>query len=402
MNKLVKYDIDKKLRKRKEITMRFVHTADLHIGKFVNEFSMLKDQEYILDQIITILEEEKADALIIAGDVYDRSIPPAEAVALLDRFLSELIQKDIKVFMISGNHDSPERIGFAKDIVEEKGLYIAGTYDGNARVVNLKDDYGTIKIHLLPFIKPAVVKYYLQEEKINDYQNSVQALIQQAGLKKEERNILMTHYFITSGGIQPELSDSESTISVGGVDNVDASVFEGYDYVALGHIHRSQTIGGNHIRYAGSPIKYSFSEVHHKKSVTIIDMKEKGQLDIRVRDLKPLHDMRKIKGNLKELMDEKIQKEADVNDYIQATLTDAKELIDPIGTLRTVYPNTMQVIIEKNIRNEENVVAFERIKNRSTIEIYKEFYEAVVGQDFDQERYALMKEIIDEANEREV
>jgi exonuclease SbcD len=381
--------------------MKFIHTADLHIGKFVNEFSMLKDQEFILEQILSIIEEEEADALIIAGDIYDRSIPPAEAVAVLDRFLSDLIQKNIKVFLISGNHDSPERIGFAKKILEDKGLYIAGTYDGNDRIITLEDSYGQINIHLLPFVKPAVVKYYLKEEKIEDYNNSVQAIINHANLNKNDRNLLVTHYFITSGGMEPELSDSESVISVGGVDNVDASVFEGYDYVALGHIHRSQKIGGEHIRYAGSPIKYSFSEVHHKKSVTVIELKEKDQVIIQTRELKPLHDMRKIKGNLKALMDEKVAKEADVNDYIQATLTDTNELIDPIGTLRSVYPNTMQVIIEKNIRKEENIAHFEKIKNRSTIEIYEEFYKVVTGQEFDESRSTLMREIIGEASGEE-
>ncbi|BCN29732.1 exonuclease SbcCD subunit D [Anaeromicropila herbilytica] len=382
--------------------MKFIHTADLHIGKFVNEFSMLKDQEYILNQMIDIIEEEQADGLIIAGDIYDRSIPPAEAVSVLDNFLSRLVDKGIRIFMISGNHDSPERIGFAKSIVEEKGLYIAGTYDGNARSITLQDKYGNLNIHLLPFVKPAVVKYYLQEDKIEDYHHSVEAMIKKFDIVENERNILLTHYFITSGATIPEISDSESVISVGGVDNVDASVFEGYDYVALGHIHRPQIIGGSHIRYAGSPIKYSFSEVHHKKSVTVIELKEKGKVDIRTRELTPIHNMRKIKGNLKELMSEDIIKEADVNDYIQATLTDADEIMDPIGTLRSVYPNTMQVIIEKNIKNNENVVAFEKIKNRSTIDIYEEFYQSVTGQEFDEKRYEVMKEIIEEASGEEV
>lgn len=377
--------------------MKFIHTGDLHIGKFVNEFSMLKDQEYILKQIEEIVKEEKAEGLIIAGDVYDRSIPPAEAVAVLDGFLSDLIKKGIQVFLISGNHDSPERVGFASSILEDQGLHIAGTFEGELKKVTVEDQYGPLNIYLLPFMKSAVVKYYFPESKIENYEDSVRTILEQCAINTEERNVLVTHHFVTSGGKSPELSDSENMISVGGVDNVDASVFKDFDYVALGHIHRAQEIGGRHIRYSGSPIKYSFSEVFHKKSVCVVEITDKGQVDIRLRDLIPLHDMRKIKGNMQDLMSEEVTKEGDTNDYIQATLTDTKEIIDPIGTLRSVYPNTMQIITLKNTRTEEDMESGSgEIKKKSTMEIFEEFFCAVTDREFDESRKNVMREIIEE------
>lgn len=386
--------------------MRILHTADLHIGKVVNEFSMLEDQKYILQQILEIAHKREVDAVIIAGDVYDRSIPPAEAVTLLDWFLESLVESKIQVFMISGNHDSPERVGFASNILDYKGLYIAGESNGIAKKVTINDSYGPIHFYLLPFMKPQIVKYYLSlgkvekeiEDSIRTFEEGVRASLKEMEVEEEERNILITHHFVTNCGIAPEESDSEVSLSLGGVDNVEASVFDDFDYVALGHIHRPQMVKRESIRYAGSPLKYSFSEVLHKKSITIIEMKEKGDLTIENVELKPLKDMRKIKGELKELMDPKYYGQANVEDYIQATLTDDMELVDPIGTLRSVYPNVMQIILEKNLRETKgDQKNFIERKSKSTIELFDEFYTNVTSRDFDEERRQIMLDILEEA-----
>ncbi len=374
--------------------MKLVHTADLHIGKVVNEFSMCKDQDYVLKQILDIVKEEEADALLIAGDVYDRSIPPAEAVNLLDEFLTELVNRNIKVFLISGNHDSPDRLNFAGSILNNSGVYIAGTFTEQMKKVSIADEYGMVHIHLLPYAKPQVMRYYLGDEY---KEHEVEEYIKRNLKSNRERNILITHHFVTNQGVSPEQSDSEMPLSIGGTDCVDAGALKEFDYVALGHIHRGQKVKEEWIRYSGSPLKYSFSEVFHKKSVTVIELKEKGNLTIYERPLVALHDMRKIKGSLKELIKDETVQASDPNDYLQVTLTDTKELVDPIGTLRSVYPNVMQLILEKNIRTErELILVDEKIKNRSTLEIYSEFFETVTGRAFDEKRKEVIQTALEE------
>jgi exonuclease SbcD len=374
--------------------MKLVHTADLHIGKVVNEFSMCKDQDYVLKQILDILKEEEADALLIAGDVYDRSIPPAEAVNLLDEFLTELVNRNIKVFLISGNHDSPDRLNFAGSILNNSGVYIAGTFTEQMKKVSIADEYGMVHIHLLPYAKPQVMRYYLGDEY---KEHEVEEYIKRNLKSTRERNILITHHFVTNQGVSPEQSDSEMPLSIGGTDCVEAGALKVFDYVALGHIHRGQKVKEEWIRYSGSPLKYSFSEVFHKKSVTVIELKEKGNVTIYERPLFALHDMRKIKGSLKELIKDETVQAADPNDYLQVTLTDTKELVDPIGTLRSVYPNVMQLILEKNIRTERELIQVdEKIKNRSTLEIYSEFFETVTGRAFDEKRKEVIQTALEE------
>lgn len=377
--------------------MKLIHTADLHIGKVVNEFSMLKDQEHVLRQMVQIAKEEKADAFLIAGDVYDRTIPPAEAVVLLDWFLRELAGLQIPVLMISGNHDSGERLGFAGSILEQKEFYIGSSFEGKLKKVTLNDTIGKINVYLLPFLKPQIVRHYLPEEPVHSYEEAVRAALATGQVDTGERNLLLTHYFVTNMGISPELSDSESRISVGGTDNVDVSVFSEFDYVALGHIHGPQKVGRESVRYAGSPLKYSFSEVFHKKSVTVIEMKEKGDVTIRTRELVPLHDMRKIKGTLEELMCPEVVGSADSLDYLHVTLTDREELMDAMGSLRSVYPNVMQLIIEKNMRADEaRLSQTHEFREKKTLDIFQEFYELVTDQPFDEERQTVIAELIDQ------
>ena len=377
--------------------MKLIHTADLHIGKMVNGFSMLKDQEYVLKQIVEIAMEEKADALIIAGDIYDRNIPPSEAVMVFDQFVSGLIEEGIPVLFVSGNHDSPERLSFARNILAQKNLHIGGIFGGRVECACFHDEYGEVLIHLVPFVKPPVVRHVLGNEKIISYEDSVRGMLDTIDLDKKKRNILVTHYFITNMGTLPEISDSETRISVGGTDNVDLSLFDNFDYVALGHIHGPQRIGRDTVRYAGSPLKYSFSEIFHKKSVTVIELNEKENVILRTRELKPLHDLRKVKGKLEDLISKEVSSMADPMDYLQVTLTNEEELIDPIGTLRSVYPNVMQLILEKNLRKKDAVSKkADHIKNKTTLELYKEFYESVTEREFDRQRKEIMISLIDE------
>ncbi len=374
--------------------MKIIHTADLHIGKMVHEFDMLKDQEYVLNQMIEIAKEEQVDAFVIAGDVYDRSIPPADAVSTFNIFVSQLSELGIPILLVSGNHDSGERLSFASSILDKEGFFICGSYDGHVKKVRLKDEYGYVNFYLLPFMKPPVVKYYHEEENISSYEDAIKVVVDNIDINENERNVLITHYFVTNLGVLPECSDSETRISVGGADNIDVSIFDQFDYVALGHIHGPQKIGREQVRYSGSPLKYSFSEVFHKKSVTIIDLNE--EVKIYTRELEPLHDMRKIKGTLEDLISEEVYSLANTEDYLQITLTNQEELVDAIGALRSIYPNVMQLIFEKNIREEDaNYTKAGELRHKTTLDIYHEFYEAMTGSEFDEERKEIMSRLID-------
>lgn len=377
--------------------MKFIHTADLHIGKIVNEFSMLEEQKHILQQILKIVKEENADGLILAGDIYDRSVPSAEAVLVLDEFLKEAIEMGIQIFMISGNHDSPERIGFAKSILEKKGLHIEGVIRGNMMPIQMEDEYGTLNVYLLPFAKPAILRHLYQDDSIQTCEDGVRTIIDQSGVDEQARNLLVTHHFVTSKGQTPEQSESESNLLLGGAESVDVSVFKPFDYVALGHIHGPQRMGRDTVRYSGSPVKYSFSEVYHKKSVTIVELKEKGNVVISVKELMPIHNMRKIVGTLDGLMKEEIYREDDVNDYLHVTLLDKQELFDPMGTLRSVYPNVMQIAFAKNEKKEStDSASVAKARDKSIYEHFKDFYASVTGEEIEGEYEECIRSVIEE------
>ena len=372
--------------------MKLLHTGDLHIGKRIFELSMLEEQKHVLQQILRIAKEEKVEAVLIAGDVYDRSVPATEAVELLDEFLTELVEADIKVIMISGNHDSPERVGFASKILERQGLHIAGTYDGTLKKVILEDEWGELEIVCLPFVKPGIVG----EKNCADAVKAV--------LKKEEekrgRRILVTHYFVTGpGGKSPLLSESETMIDVGGIDNVPVNALDGFDYVALGHIHKYQQIGKEPVYYAGTPLKYSFAEAGSEKSVNIVELCEKGNCKVSRRVLQPIHEMRCIKGKLKDLISPEVVHAQDVSpeDYIQATLTDKEELIDPIGTLRSVYPNTLQILLEKNVSSDAEKMESRLHKEiKGLEELFADFYELLTGEVLNEKQERIVREIMEE------
>ena len=340
--------------------MKILHLSDLHIGKIIYEQSLLEDQEYMLKQIEKIIEKEKIEAVLISGDIYDRSIPPADAVDILNKFLNTLIKTlKVKVFIISGNHDSKERLNFGSQIFENDGLYIQTTYTGKIRKVELTEK---INIYMLPFIKPIEVKQYFENTKIETYNDAIKQIISKEKIDKNKINILMAHQFVTSGTINPETSESE-TINIGGIDNVDASNFSEFDYVALGHIHGPQKIGNEKIRYSGTMLKYSFSEVAHNKSAVIIEIKE-GELDYKLKPLIPLRDMRKIQGPIEELIKEENYKGTNQQDYIKAIITNEEAIYDAIGQIRKIYPNTLSLDIlnSKSYNSDTHIENFEKIK----------------------------------------
>lgn len=353
--------------------MRFLHTADLHIGKRVNEFSMLEDQEYILRRILEIADREQVDGVLIAGDVYDKQIPPAEAVRLFDWFLTKLNSRGLPVFVISGNHDSVERLSFGARIMGESGVHLTQSYEGTLSPVRLEDEYGPLNLWLLPFLKPAMVKRFFPEQEIETYQDALSAVIGGMELDTSQRNLLVAHQFVT--GTVLSGSEEAAEVFVGGVENVDASVFEPFDYVALGHIHRAQAAGAEHIRYSGTPLKYSFSEIGHSKSVTIVELKEKGELQIRQEPLTPLRQMRELRGRYEDLVLRENYQGTALEDYLHVILTDENDIPDVIGRLRSIYPNIMKIDYD-NARTRASQALMQETaeKEQSPMELLAAFF----------------------------
>ena len=380
--------------------MRFLHTADLHIGKRVNEFSMLEDQEYILRQILKTADKEQVEAVLIAGDVYDKQVPSAEAVRLFDWFLTQLNSRKLPVIVIGGNHDSVERLSFGAQIMEESGVYLTQSYDGKVVPVRLEDEYGPVNLWMLPFLKPAMVKRFFSEQDIVTYQDALETVIGNMELNREERNLLIAHQFVT-GAVTGGSEDSVE-VFVGGVENVDASVFADFDYVALGHIHRAQSAGGEQIRYSGTPLKYSFSEIRHEKSVTIAELKEKGSLTVHQEPLKPLHDMREIRGSYEELTRRSTWQGTAVEDYLQVTLTDEQDIPDAIAKLRSIYPNILELRYDNaRTRAFGEITAEAEPERRTPMELFAALYEQQNGAPLSPEQTGLLERLIREIWEEE-
>lgn len=371
--------------------MKIMHLSDLHIGKKVNEYSMLQDQIYILKEILRIIDNEKVETVIIAGDVYDRSLPPNEALELFDEFLYQLSSRNVNVFVISGNHDSPERISYGGRMMTENKIFLSPVYDGNVKPTTLNDDYGEVNFYLLPFIRPADIRRYFPDENIENYTDAVKVAIDNMNVDFSERNILITHQFVTGA----ELSESEDII-VGGTDNVSGEVFDGFDYVALGHIHREQTVGKDNIRYCGTPLKYSFSEAKHIKSVTILDFKDKENIEYSKIPLTPLRDMREISGTYDELTLKSNYENTNVDDYLHITLTDEEDIPDAIGKLRSIYPNIMKLDYD-NLRTRGSgiVDAIENIESKSPFELFADLFKQQNNQDMSEEQEEIMRNLID-------
>lgn len=371
--------------------MKIMHLSDLHIGKKVNEYSMLQDQIYILKEILRIIDNEKVETVIIAGDVYDRSLPPNEALELFDEFLYQLSGRNVNVFVISGNHDSPERISYGGRMMTENKIFLSPVYDGNVKPITLNDDYGEVNFYLLPFVRPADIRRYFPDENIENYTDAVKVAIDNMNVDFSERNILVTHQFVTGA----ELSESED-IMVGGTDNVSGEVFDGFDYVALGHIHREQTVGKDNIRYCGTPLKYSFSEAKNIKSVTILDFNDKGNIEYSKIPLTPLRDMREIRGTYYELTLKSSYESTNTEDYLHITLTDEEDIPDAIGKLRSIYPNIMKLDYDNlRTRGSGTVDAIENIESKSPFELFADLFKQQNNQDMSEEQEEIMRNLID-------
>lgn len=371
--------------------MKIMHLSDLHIGKKVNEYSMLQDQIYILKEILRIIDNEKVETVIIAGDVYDRSLPPNEALELFDEFLYQLSSRNVNVFVISGNHDSPERISYGGRMMTENKIFLSPVYDGNVKSITLNDDYGEVNFYLLPFVRPADIRRYFPDENIENYTDAVKVAIDNMNVDFSERNILVTHQFVTGA----ELSESEDII-VGGTDNVSGEVFDGFDYVALGHIHREQTVGKDNIRYCGTPLKYSFSEAKHIKSVTILDFNDKGNIEYSKIPLTPFRDMREIRGTYYELTLKSSYESTNTEDYLHITLTDEEDIPDAIGKLRSIYPNIMKLDYDNlRTRGSGTVDAIENIESKSPFELFADLFKQQNNQDMSEEQEEIMRNLID-------
>lgn len=378
--------------------MKFIHLSDLHIGKRVNEFSMLEEQRYILLKILEIIEQEKPDAVLIAGDVYDKSQPSGEAVKMLDEFIFRLSDMPLSAFIISGNHDSAERLSFGSRIMERANIFISPVYDGTIQKHTLKDEWGEVNIFMLPFIKPVNVRQAFPDEEINGYTDAIAAAISKMDVDESKRNIIISHQFVT-GAIK---CDSEE-ISLGGTDNVDVAVYDKFDYVALGHIHSPQKLIRDTVRYSGTPLKYSFSECRHKKSVTVVEMGEKGNVQIKLIPLISKRDLVEIEGSYDELMSKDYYEKLNhKEDYYHITLTDENDVVDALSKLRCVYTNIMKLDYNNTrTRSALTVESVENVKEKSPTEIFGELYYKQNGSDMSKEQSEFLQGVIENVWEAE-
>lgn len=385
-----------------EVYMRLIHLSDLHIGKRVNEFSMLEDQEYILKEILGIIDDEQPDGVIIAGDVYDKSVPSEEAVKLLDSFLTSLAKRKLQVYIISGNHDSAAKLAFASSLIALSGIHISPVYDsaqiamigdGLVRPYKLEDGKGQmVNIYMLPFVKPAMVRAVFPDEAdyIKDYTDACRVAVEHMDVDEKVTNILVAHQFVT-GAVR-----SESEENVGGLDNVDVSVFDSFDYVALGHIHGPQKVGRETVRYCGTPLKYSLSEANHTKSVTVVDIPENKKIEIRTVPLVPMHELREVKGTFDELMDRRNYEGTAVDDYLYVVLTDEDDVPDALGKLRTVYPNVMKLGYDNTrTRVTQTIDDGAVLEGKKPIDLFGELYEKQNNKEMSDEQRSFVQDIID-------
>lgn len=374
--------------------MKLIHLSDLHLGKRVNDFPMLEDQAYILDRILEIIDAEQPEAVLIAGDVYDKTIPSSEAVALLDDFLVKLADRSLAVLLISGNHDSPERLAFANRLMEGRGVYIAPVYHGEVTPVTLEDVHGLVDFWLLPFLKPVHLRRFFPEEGVESYTDAMACAIRHMPLDPTRRNVLVTHQFVTGA----ERCESEE-VSVGGADNVDASVFAPFDYVALGHLHGPQSIGEERVRYCGTPLKYSFSEVRHQKSVTVIELEEKGTMNLRAVPLTPKRDMVELRGGFAQISSPAFYEQVDRDAYVRVILTDENDIYGAMGQLRSIYPNLMRLDYD-NLRTRSGTAELEEADvKRNPLELFEEFYQQQNHQPMSEEQRGYLAELLEAIQE---
>ena len=359
---------------------------------------MLEDQRRILQQILEIVEQRQPDGILIAGDIYDKNVPMEGAVTLFRDFLNSLHEKNKQVFFISGNHDSAQRIQFGDQVFAERQIHVGGIFDGEIRKIELQDQYGKLFVYLMPFLKPAMVREW--KEDVRTHEEAVRFALNTVKIEKEQRNLLVAHQFVTKGEWSPQTCDSEE-LSVGGLDCVDVSLFEKFDYVALGHLHGPQKVGREEVRYSGSPLKYSFSEANHKKSVVFVEMKEKGTVQIEKIPLKPLRDLRILKGPIEEILNSEHYKKGNQQDYVRVILTDERELYAPLEQIRTIYPNILRLDFENSRTKEQGNVAYaEEIEKKDTFSLFSEFFERQNERKMDKDQAEWVRTILEGGEKR--
>lgn len=384
--------------------MKLMHLSDLHLGKRLNEFSLLEDQSFILQQLVELVRSEQPDCVLLAGDIYDKPVPPAEAVTLFDDFLNKLAQLTT-VCVTSGNHDSAERLAFGAQLMREGGVHFCGLYTGEPQCVTLQDAYGSVHIYLLPFLKPAHVRHCLpptEAEQVTTYHEALRCAVERLHINAAERNVLVAHQFVTGA----QTAGSEA-VNVGGVDNIGAEVFAAFDYTALGHIHRAQNVGSERVRYSGTPLKYSFAEWQQEKSVTLVELGEKGSVSVTALPLAPLRDLRKLRGSYEELMSrefyDELPKDSDglLRDFYHLTLTDEEDVPDAVQKLRSVYKNLLQLEYDnKRTRTDNAIEGAERVVEKSPLELMEEFYQLQNNQVLSEKQRAYLQGLLEKEESR--
>lgn len=385
--------------------MKILHTGDWHIGKIVNEYSMLEVQDDVIKQLYNCIEEQHPDVIVIAGDIYDRSIPPKEAVLLLDSTLTKIVEEyQIPILMISGNHDSSERLSFGNKMLEHKQLYIEGKCNGIIKKVTLKDDYGPINFYLLPYVNPLVARHLFQDETLTDHHETMKYFVNNIKIEAnlEERNILVNHNFFAPLHEEVDQSESERSLSIGGTEIINVELVKDFDYVALGHLHKPQKVKYDHIRYSGSLLKYSFSEINYDKGINIIELKEKGNINIQFCPFKPLRDLVQIKGTLRELISKDFYSKIKRDDYMRIVLTDEQDVYDPFTRLRAVYPNIMEIERENFKLRDGNEKRSRDFKEKSAFDLFSEFYTFITSEECDDETMKEVELLMDQITKGEL
>ncbi len=377
--------------------MKFIHISDLHLGRKIYEYSMIEEQKNALVQVIDAVDKFNISGVLIAGDIYDKSVPTVEAMELFEWFLMKLVDRGIKVFIISGNHDSAERVSFGAKAFEKSGIYIAKAYDGKVPFIELEDEHGALLVHMIPFVKPAIVRHYYEDSEIIDYNTALKTVVENMSYETSKRNIVMVHQFIT-GAVR---SDSEE-VFLGGLDNVDFEVFDDFDYVAMGHIHKPQNMGRKNVRYSGSPVKYSIDEINHKKSMTIVEFGKKGEVLVDTIPFVPLKDIRKIEGTYMELTKKSRYVDTKTDDYIHVVLKDEQDVPDALRKLKVIYPNILKLeYSNKRTVNNKNrsLIGMEQVKNKGVFDYVRELYEIQNNQKINDTQLNIVKRLWEESKD---
>ena len=370
--------------------MKLFHISDLHIGKILHEVNLLEEQKFVLEQVLALVDLHMPDGILIAGDIYDKAVPSAEAVKVFDAFLSELAVRGLSIFLISGNHDSSERIHFASQILQKQNVFIKGVFDGKLEAVKVKDQEQTVSVYLLPYIRPFDVRPYYPEEEITSYDQAVRTVLAHTDIDEAEVNILVAHQFITGA-----VSSESETVMVGGIDNIGADAFSMFDYVALGHLHRAQKVKRETVRYCGTLFPYSFDPNEGEKSVTMITIGQEKAISIDTLAIHPRHALRTIYGSLQEVLSGEVSE-----DYVKAVLTDGEDQVDVVPKLRDRYPNLLTVEFEGRKRTAlAGLANAEQIAKRSPLELFAEFFQERNGQELDEEDRLLVEQMMRELSE---